>query len=257
MVVVMMMFMLMIMVVTAALVIIMVVVMLVLCLGSQCLQFSLKGGFLFHCSQNLFAGQLIPRSRDDRSLRVMLTQQRDSSFQLVFLYTLSTGEDNGGSMLDLVIIKLTEVLHVHLDLGGVGNGGKTIEDSAGSISRLDRTDNVGQFADAGRLNQNTVRMVLFNDLMQCGGKIPDQAAADTSGVHLIDLNTRILQKSPVNSDFTKFVFNQHQLFTLIGLCNQLFNQSRFTGTQKTGENINFGHETRLPFYLTKKYGLQW
>ena len=256
MVVVMMMFMLMIMVVTAF-VLIMVVVMLVLCLGSQCLQFCLESGFLFHRSQNLFASQLVPRSCDDRSLRVVFTQQRDSSLQLVFLHTLSTGEDNGGSMLDLVIIKLTEVLHVHLDLGGVGNGGKTIEDSAGSISRLDRTDNVGQFADAGRLNQNTVRMVLFNDLMQCGGKIPDQAAADTAGVHLIDLNTRILQKSPVNSDFTKFVFNQHQLFTLIRLCNQLFNQSRFTGTQKTGENINFGHETRLPFYLTKKYGLQW
>ena len=253
------MFMLMIvvMVVTAAAFFILMMVMLMLNLSSKRIQFSLKGRLLFHNLQNLFTSQLIPGSGDDRSLRIMFTQQRNGSFQLVLFNVLSTGQDNRRSMLDLVVIKFAEVFHVHFDLARIGNGGESTQYSTCGICRLNSTDNVRQLADTRRFNQNTVRMVLFNHLMQCGCKIANQAAADTTGVHLIDLNAGILQKSPVNSDFAKLVFDQYQLFTLIAFCNQLFNQSCFTGTQKTGENINFGHETRLPFYLTKKYGLQW
>ena len=253
----MMMFMIVVMVVTAATFFILMMVMLMLNLSSKRIQFSLKGRLLFHNLQNLFTSQLIPGSGDDRCLRIMFTQQRNGSFQLVLFNVLSTGQDNRRSVLDLVVIKFTEVFHVHFDLARIGNGGESTQYSACGICRLNSTDNVRQLADTRRFNQNAVRMVLLNYLMQCSCKIADQAAADTTGVHLIDLNAGILQKSPVNSDFAKLVFDQYQLFTLIAFCNQLFNQSCFTGTQKTGENINFGHETRLPFYLTKKYGLQW
>ena len=248
----------MVMIVAAAFaVLVVVMMMLMLCLSSKRFQFRLQGGFLFHRGQDLFAGQLIPGGGDDRSLGVVFPQQRDGSFQLVLFDALGTGEDDGGSVLDLVVVKLAKVFHIHFDLARVRDGGKPVEDSAGSVCRLNRTDDVGQLADAGRLDQNTVGMVLFDYLVQCGRKIADKAAADTAGVHLIDLNTRILQKSPVDSDFAKLVFDQHQLFSLIGFSNQLFNQGCFAGAQKTGEDINFGHEIRLPFYLTEKYGLQW
>ena len=47
-----------------------------------------------------------------------------------------------------------------------------------------------------------------------------------------DLDAGFLQEAAVNADLTELVFDQHQLFALEGLRQQLLDEGRLTGTQK-------------------------
>ena len=90
-------------------------------------------------------------------------------------------------------------------------------------------------------------MVLLDNLSQSLAKITHQTAANTAGVHFGDVDTGILQKTAVNTDFTELIFNEHQLLALVGLRDHLFDQGCFAGTQKAGININF-HRLHLLLY---------
>ena len=90
--------------------------------------------------------------------------------------------------------------------------------------------------------------------MQSLLEVAHQAAADAAGVHLGDLDAGLLEKAAVDADLTEFVFDEHQLFAAVGLGDELADQSGFTGSQKAGEDIDFGHKNKDRPFLPPGFG---
>ena len=89
-------------------------------LGQLCHQ----GAAALHRVQKLRAGELVPRCGDNGRLGVLFAQQRHGGGQLFFADVLGAAEDNGAGVLDLVVVKFAEVLHIQLHLARVGHGDK-------------------------------------------------------------------------------------------------------------------------------------
>ena len=51
-----------------------------------------------------------------------------------------------------------------------------------------------------------------------------------------------MKKVPVYCYFTKLVLNKYDLFTRIGLFDELADQSCFPGSEQTRENVYFRHD---------------
>ena len=170
----------------------------------------------------------------------MLAQQRDGGLQLGLVHAVGVAEDDSAGVLDLVVEELAEVLHIDLGLFCVYDGGKAVEHHvAGDL--LHSLNDVGELAHAGGLDQDAVGMILLQHLAQGGGKVAHQRAADAAGVHLGDVDAGLFEKAAVDADLTELVFDQHQLFALIGFGNELFDQRRLAGAKESGENVNLGH----------------
>mgnify|MGYP000202371035 CR=1 FL=1 len=136
-------------------------------------------------------------------------------------------------MADLVVIELTKVLHIHLDLVHVGDGDKAVQDDGQILGdALDGAGHVGQLADARRLNEDAVRVVGLDDLLQCLAEVADQAAADAAGVQLIDLNAGLAHEATVDADLAEFVLDQDDLLTGEGLLDELFDKGGLAGARK-------------------------
>ena len=215
--------------------------MVMLCLGSQMLQFCLEGISAFHGFENHLAAELIPGGGDDGCTGVMLQNQVDAFVQLLFGDVCGAAQNDAACVFNLVVEEFTEVLHVHLALGCVRNGGEGVQTDFIGVHALYGADDVGELADAGGFDQDTVGMEFIQNLLQRFAEVADETAADAAGVHFGDFETGVLQKTAVNADFTEFVFNQNQLLTGVRFLDQLLDQRGLAGTEKTGENINFGH----------------
>ena len=220
-------------VVVAAAALFLVVVMLVVMVVVHRLQ-GLHGlfqsGIAFHCLPELCAGELIPRRSNHGSFRIVLTQQCNGCVQLGCGNRIGTGENDGIGCLDLVVIELTEVLHIDLDLGSIHYGNRAAQLHFVIGDLLHSADDIGELADTGGLDEDPVGSILGDYLSQGLAKVAYQAAADTAGVHLGNIDAGILQEAAVNADLTEFVLDQHQLFALIALLDQLFDQCGLTGT---------------------------
>ncbi len=92
-----------------------------------------------------------------------------------------------------------------------------------------------------------IRMKLFHDLLQRLCKISDQAAADTPGIHLGNIDPGFLEKTSVNSDLAKFILYKHYLLARKNVADQLPDQSGFPGSEESGDNIDLCH--LIPFFL--------
>ena len=131
-------------------------------------------------------------------------------------------------MLHLVLVELTEIRHVHLAQFRIDNSGESIQFNLLDPGILHGDDDVAQLADARRFDQDSLRLILVNDLFQSRLEIPHQSAANAAGIHLIYLNARILQKASVDSDLSEFILDQNQLL-IVGFLDQLSDQCRLTG----------------------------
>ena len=217
-------------------------------LGAHLLQHLVGQRHLFHGGQNGLAVDLIPGGGDDGGSGVLLTQQGGSRLQLLLRQLLGPAEDNGTGGLDLVVVKLAEVLHIDLHLAGIGHGDEAVELHVRHIldGVLHRHDHIAELAHAGGLDEDAVGLVLLVHFLQRLVEIAHQRAADAAGGHLTDLHAAVLQKAAVDGDLAELVFDQHQLFPLIGLGQQLFDQRSLARAQKTGNNVNFCHI--IPFF---------
>ena len=238
------MLMLVVMVVAAAatLIVVMMMVLVLLLLG-QLLQSSRQGIPAFHGRQQLLAVQFVPRGRHNGGGGVLLPQQGHTGIQLFLAHTGSPAQNNGAGMLHLVIEELAKVFHIHLGFGSVHHGGKAVQHHIVHFQVLHRTNYIAQLAHAGRLDQNAVGVIGLHHLLQRLAEIAHQTAADAAAVHFGNVNTRFLQKTTVNADFTKLIFNEDKLFAGISLSDQLLDECRLACAQKTGENINFSHKS--------------
>ena len=207
----------------------------------QLSQFCCQAGFALHGLEQLLAGQVIPGRGDDGCHAVVLPEHGHCGVQLGLRNGIGTGQNNSGSGLHLIVVELTEVLHIHLDLACIGNRHSVAQGNLVVGHFVHRADDVGQLAHTGGLNENSVGVILLDDLLQSLAEIAHQRAADAAGVHLGNVDARILEEAAVNADFAELIFNQHQLLSLVAFGNQLFNQRRLAGAQKSGKNINFCH----------------
>ena len=245
----------------AVLIMVMVVMMLFLILvrmgsiGSLC--FAQKLGnqvaLTIHNGNDLCTGQFVPIGGHNGGGGVLFLDHGNSSSDLLLVCAAGAAQDDAGCVADLVVIELAKVLHIHFDLVHIGHSHKAVQaDRQGLAHTLNSAGHITQLANAGRLDQDAVRMISLHDLFQCLAEVAHQGAADAAGVQLVDLNASLTHKAAVNADLAEFVFDQHDLFTLERFLDELFDQGRFACTQKAGENINFSYlfcHGNIPFYL--------
>ena len=224
-------------------VVMMVMMPIMFLLLGKLLQRSSKGVSTLHRSQKLLPVQLVPRSRYNGSRWIFLPQQCYTGIQLFPAHTGSPAQNNGAGVLHLIIEKLAKVFHIHLGFGSVHHSGKAVQHHIVHFQVLHRTDHIAQLAHAGGLDQNAVGVIGLHHLLQRLAEIAHQAAADAAAVHFGNVNTRFLQKTTVNADFTKLIFNEDKLFAGISLSDQLLDECRLACAQKTRENINFSHKS--------------
>ena len=229
------------------------------------LQFSQSigdSGLALHSLQQLLAGQFVPGGSDQRRISIMLTQQLDCGIQLRLRDRISPGQDDGRSRGDLIIVELTEVLHIDFHLTGISHRHRITEDDILPGHLLHSSHHIGQLAHAGGLDDHTVRMILRDHLLQGPAKIAHQGAADTAGIHLRDIDASILQKPAIDADLTELVLDQHQLLALIPLLDHLLDQRRLTGAQEATINVYLCHDLHLCVkflsydYTTSSYPIQ-
>ena len=233
--------------------IVVVMVMLVLGLLGKELQLLFKGILVLHRLENLCAGELIPRGGNDGGILVVLAQQSDAGFKLFGLDTVRAAQNDGVCVLDLVIIELAEVLHIHFALVCIGNGGEAIQRNVFHVQVLHGTDHIAQLAYAGRLDQNAVRVVGLQHLMQRLAEVAHKAAADAALAHLGDFNAGVLQKAAVNGNLAELVFDEDELFALKSFGDQLADQRGFACAEEAGKNIDFRH-ILMPFRNNLRFG---
>ena len=247
----------------AVLIMVMVVVVMMLFLilvrmgsiGSLC--FAQKLGnqvaLTIHNGNDLCTGQFVPIGGHNGGGGVLFLDQGNGCGNLLLVCAAGAAQDDAGCVADLVIIELAKVLHIHFDLVHIGHSHKAVQaDRQGLAHTLNGAGHITQLANAGRLNQDAVRMIGLHDLFQCLAEVAHQGAADAAGVQLVDLNASLTHKAAVNADLAEFVFDQHDLFALERFLDELFDQGRFACTQKAGENINFSYlfcHGNIPFYL--------
>ena len=231
-------------VVTAAamvVILIVVVMMVMLMLVHQLGKLVCQRGLALHGGGKLLAGELAPGSRHVGGLVVMLPQQSNRGIQLGLGDGVGTGQNNGGGGLNLVVVELAEVLHIHLDLAGIHHGHGVAQRDLVVHDLLHRADDVGQLAHAGGLDENAVGVIFGDDLGQSLAEVAHQRAADAAGVHLGDADARVLQKAAVNADFAELILDQYDFLALVALLDHFLNQSGLAGAEKAGVNINFCH----------------
>ena len=200
-----------------------------------------QSGLSLHGGDQLLAGKLIPRSGDQRGHLIVFPDHGDGRVQLGLWNGIRAGENNGGRSFNLVIVELAEVLHIHLDLARIGYGHRIAQRNLVICHLLHGGNHIGQLAHARRLNDNPVGMIRGNDLLQRLAKITHQAAADTAGVHLSNVDAGIFQKTAVNANLTELILDQYQLLALIRFRNHLLDQRSFASAKKAGEYVNFCH----------------
>ena len=246
----------------AVLIMVMVVVMMLFLIlvrmgsiGSLC--FAQKLGnqvaLTIHNGNDLCTGQFVPIGGHNGGGGVLFLDQGNSCGNLFLVCAAGAAQDDAGCVADLVIIELAKVLHIHFDLVHIGHSHKAVQaDRQGLAHTLNSAGHITQLANAGRLDQDAVRMISLHDLFQRLTEVAHQGAADAAGVQLVDLNASLTHKAAVNADLAEFVFDQHNLFTLERFLDELFDQGRFACTQKAGENINFSYlfcHGNIPFYF--------
>ena len=224
-----------------ALVVLVMVMMMVVRLFFELCKLDGDGAALLHRLHQLLAGQLRPRGRNDHGVLVVFADHVDALVKLFLRHAVGAAEDDGVGRLDLVIVELAEVLHIHLALRRVRHGHEIAELHVVGRDLAHGADDVGQLADAGRLDQDAVGRILRNDLLERAAEIAHQRAADAAGVHLRDLDARLLQKAAVNANFAEFVLNEDELLAVIGFLDHFFDERRLASAEKARININFCH----------------
>ena len=172
----------------------------------------------------------------------MLPQHLHCGIQLCLRNISGPGQDNGGSSLDLVVVELTEVLHINLHLAGIRHGNRIAQRNVVSGDPIHSPDHIGKLAHTGGLDQDPVRRILRNDPLQCLAEVTHQRAADAAGIHFRNVDARILQESAVNADLAELVLNEHQLLTLVPLADHLLDEGSFARAEEAGININLCHK---------------
>ena len=187
------------------------------------------------------AVNLLPRGSNKNGIGILLSYESNAVGELTLSGLSGVGKDDGGCVLNLVIIELAKVLHIHFALVDIDNNGVGAKLCIGAVNTLYSLDDIGELSDTRWLNDDAVGMEFVKHTAKCGGKITDKRAADTARIHLGNLDARIAEEAAVNTDFAKLIFDKDELFTRISLGNKLLYKSGLSRTEKSRKDINFSH----------------
>ena len=138
----------------------------------------------------------------------MLPQQFHCFLHFFRTGSAGTAQQNRIGLFHLILEKLTEIFQIHFALVYIYHS-----HLAGNLNIFSNTFHslyyFRQFANTRWLNNNPVWCIGCQHFLQRCFKITYQRAADASRIHLPDFHTAFLQKSAVDTDFAKFIFNQH------------------------------------------------
>ena len=218
------------------LVVLFVVVVLVMALESILFKlFHLlgKGVAVLHGGKYFRTRKLLPGRGYKRRLGVVLANELYGIFKLVFARNVGVGEDYAVCRFYLVVEEFAEVLHIHFALCGVDYCRISVYFAVFELGAVYGADDVGELANARRLYENSVGIVLFAHLFKRLGKVADERAANATGVELVYFYACILQKSAVYADIAEFVFYKHEFFARIRFFNQLFYERGFARAEET------------------------
>jgi len=125
-----------------------VVIMMMVMLMRQTLKLCLNGIFSFHRLKKLDTRELSPRRDYDGGGRIVLADQRDTLLDLGVGHAIRMAENDASGVFNLIVEKFTEVLHIHLALIGIYNGGKAIENGVTTVilDALYGTDDITELA---------------------------------------------------------------------------------------------------------------
>ena len=197
---------------------------------------------MFHYLQKLLSVQIPNGSCDNGGSAVDPPEKLHGGRGFVFVHNIRPAHDDRSGVLYLIIEKLAEISHIHFAFLGVYHRCVAVQhQSCILLNALYCFDHIGELAHAGWLDQDPVRMIGGDNFLQGSAEISYQRAADTAGIHLPDLDPRFLQETAVDADLSEFVFNKDHLFILEGFFQKFFDQSCFSGSKKSGYNINFCH----------------
>ena len=224
----------------AMLVVIVMMVMVVMLL-LKCADSIVECVLMLHCRKDVRACKLIPGSRDYGGGSVILSDESGSVLDSRLLCGVGVRKDHGGSVADLIAEELAKVLHIHLALTCVNNGGEAADLKICALDTLHRLNNVGELANARGLDENSVGVVLCQHLGKSLGKITNERAADTARVHLGDLDAGILEEAAVNADLAKLVLDKDELLAGVGLFYKLLDERGLTCAEEARKNINSSH----------------
>ena len=228
-------------IVTSALAMLVVVMVVMFMLFLKSLYRILKSVLVLHGRKNILAVKAIPGSCHDNSAFVMLAKKIYTLADLLISCALCMRKHDRRSVLDLVVIELAKVLHIHLTLVYVGNRSEAIKRCAMLLRGLSRANNVGKLAYARGLNDDSVGIVLLKNLYKRLGKITNQRATDATRIHLGNLNSRISKEATVDTDLTKLILDKNNLLACICFLNKLLNQRGLTCAKEAGKYIYFSH----------------
>ena len=233
------------MLVTMALLVVIVMMMVMMSmLFLKLLDSGVEGILLLHSGEDILSVELVPRSSDDNCVGIVLSDKLYRALYLLALSNVGMREDDAGCVGDLVVIELTKVLHIHLALIYVGNGGEAVKLCI-SLNGAHRLDNVGELTYSAGLDDNSVGVELVKHLDKSLGKITDERAADTAGVHLGYLNAGILKETAVDTDLAELILDKHELFACVSLFNKLLYKCGLSCAEEAGKNIYFRHFQNL------------
>ena len=196
---------------------------------------------MLHCLGDLLTCQLIPGGGDDGGAVIQLTEQFHALMKLFILDVVRAGEHDAVGVFHLIIEEFAEILHIHLTLVCIYDGGIAVEHQIVGVDILNCLDDVGELAYAGGLDEDAVRRVFRQDFFQRFAEVAYETAADTAGVHFRYFDACILQKTAVDADFAEFVFDKNQLFSAESFGDEFFDECGFACAQETRENIDLCH----------------
>ena len=238
-------FLLIIVIIVMMVMVMIMIVVITMRFSRQLVQLCLQRIFPFHCLEKIRAGKSIPIRGDNNRPRILFTQECDALGYFGIARTTGMTEYDAPGVFDLIVIKLAEILDIHLTFIHICNRRESVQDCTVGGGALDCPNHIGKFADPGRFNDDPVGLHFGNYLAERRAEIPDERATNATRIQFIDLHTGVLEKSTVNTDLTELIFDQNDLFTLVGFAYQLFDKRRLPCSEKPGNNINFGHGYRL------------
>ena len=201
----------------------------------------LQGVPVLHCLQDLFAFKLIPVGGNDGSVVIMSSHKLHNCLEFILCHVLCVAQDDRRSVLHLIIVELSEVLHIYFCFFSVNYSCESVELKVGIVQSFNSFYDVAEFAHAGRFDEDPVGMELLKHLLKGLAEVSYQTAADAACVHFVDLDPGILKETAVDTDLAEFVLDENYFLAFVGFFNEFFNQSCLSCSQESAENINFCH----------------
>ena len=148
---------------TAIVIVVMMVMMLLGCRAYLLHQYVHQMTVRLERCQQLGAIQLLQRGGDKVGVIVERTHQLDSGLQFGRTCQVPFADDQGIGLLDLILVELAKVEHIHTALGGIYHGGNDIQ--LQRTKALDRIDDIRQLAHTGRLDDDAVGVESLDDFL--------------------------------------------------------------------------------------------